>query len=203
MSKSTFHYSEAFKMQVVDEIEHGRFGSPNEAKEAYGIGGTLTVYRWIREYGKSHLLKKVVRVEKEGEPRELKRLKDRTRRLEELVADLTMDRELERAAFDMVCEQQGIDGQAFKKNSLCPGLAGRSRGRHGGGSEHYEVVCQGENDPAELLQEPLPATTSGYRQGSRCGARQEGTPDPATARDQEIAPHSTSGSVGRWRPNWS
>ena len=63
-------YSEAFKLQVVDELERGRFGSPFEAARAYGIRGDHTVRHWVTQYGKGHLLKKVIRVSKEGEPGE-------------------------------------------------------------------------------------------------------------------------------------
>lgn len=121
MSSQITKYSEAFKLQVIQDVENGRFTSPGEAARAYGIPGKNTIYLWIRKYGKNHLLKKVVRVEKANEPGELKRLKDRMRKLEALVADLTMDKALEGAAFEMVCEQQGIDPEAFKKKVAASG----------------------------------------------------------------------------------
>ena len=124
MSSQITRYSEAFKLQVIQDIEEGRFGSPLEAARAYGISGKNTIYRWIRRYGRNHLLKKVVRVEKTNEPGELKRLKDRMRKLEALVADLTMDKALEEAAFELLCEQQGVDPQAFKKKVVVSESAG-------------------------------------------------------------------------------
>jgi transposase-like protein len=47
----TYRYSEAFKQQVIMEIESGRFASTNEASEAYGIKGNTTVSNWLRQAG--------------------------------------------------------------------------------------------------------------------------------------------------------
>jgi len=108
-------YSEAFKQQVVSELEDGRFGSPYEASEAHGIRGKTTVGRWVRQYGKGHLLKKVVRVEKQGEPGEINRLKARVRQLESALADSHMDWALEKSFFEILCEHTKTDVEAFKK----------------------------------------------------------------------------------------
>jgi transposase-like protein len=54
-------YSEAFKLQIVRELEQGKLPSVNAAQEAYGIRGSSTVGRWVRKYGKSHLQRKVLR----------------------------------------------------------------------------------------------------------------------------------------------
>ena len=126
MARQTMIYSEAFKQQVVDEIAAGRFGSSFEAARAYGIGKD-TVRRWVRAYGKGHLLRKVVRVDKPGEPGELKRLKERVRQLEEALADATMDKALAESAFELLCEREKIDSEEFKKK-----LSGTGRTKRGG-----------------------------------------------------------------------
>ena len=41
-------YSEAFKMQVISDLESGKFGSVTEARRHYGIAGTTTVNGWLR-----------------------------------------------------------------------------------------------------------------------------------------------------------
>ena len=51
-------YSDAFKRQIVEEIESGRHGSLNGVAQAYGIGGMSTVARWVRQYGREDLLPK-------------------------------------------------------------------------------------------------------------------------------------------------
>ena len=116
--KRVIRYSEAFKQQVVSELEDGRYGSPFEASQVYGIRGTTTVRRWVREYGKSHLLSKVVRVEKQGEPGEIKRLKERVRQLETSLADAHMDWALEKSRFEILCKRTDTDVEAFKKNTV-------------------------------------------------------------------------------------
>lgn len=115
VSKKSIYYSEAFKQQVVEEIECGRFNSAREASAAYGIRGRSTVARWLRNAGRGDLLGKVVRVEKPGEPGEIRRLKERVRKLETALADAHMDRALEQSFFEILCEQTGVDAKEFKK----------------------------------------------------------------------------------------
>jgi transposase-like protein len=117
VSGKVVRYSEAFKQQVVEELEAARFGSPYEASQAYGIDQG-TVKRWARQYGKAHLLRKVVRVAKPDEPGEIKRLKDRVRRLEAALADSHIDQALDESFFEILCEQTGVDPAAFKKSTV-------------------------------------------------------------------------------------
>jgi len=109
-------YSEAFKMQVVRELESGRHGSCNAAAEAYGIRGNGTVQNWIRHYGKAHSMGKVVRVETTDERDQLKLQKSRIRALESALSDAHIDLRLEQAYLRISC-QRGGDGdvEAFKK----------------------------------------------------------------------------------------
>ncbi|OPZ27708.1 MAG: hypothetical protein BWZ02_01542 [Lentisphaerae bacterium ADurb.BinA184] len=83
----TMRYSEAFKLQVVAEIESGRHVSCHAAA-VYGIRGHDTVARCVRHYGKSHLLRMVVRVETPDERREIARLKAHVRELESALSDV-------------------------------------------------------------------------------------------------------------------
>lgn len=68
MSKSTsmvesgrLRYSEAFKRQVVSEIDAGRL-SANSASVKYGIHGHATVSRWVRRYSKYQIPGTIVRM---------------------------------------------------------------------------------------------------------------------------------------------
>ncbi len=126
MSRQVMRYSEAFKQQVVDELEAGRFGSPYEASQAYGVDQG-SVKRWVRQYGKAHLLRKVVRVVKPDEPSEIKRLKDRVRRLEAALADSHMDQVLSESFFEILCERTGTDADAFKKKNVGKASTGREK----------------------------------------------------------------------------
>lgn len=119
--KANIRYSEAFKLQVVREIEQGRFESVWAARHAYGVRGAETVALWIRRYGKEHLLQKVVRVMKADEQSEVKSLRKRVRELERALADAHLDLKLEGAYVKLACEAAGVkDVAEFKK-------------KHGGG----------------------------------------------------------------------
>jgi transposase-like protein len=109
-------YSEAFRLQVVNEVEGGKFPSCHAAGLAYGIRGVATVRRWMVRYGKSHLLRKVVRVETVDERDELKRLKAEVRRLKEALGDAHLDLRLEEAYLRIACRRSGEQDVAeFKK----------------------------------------------------------------------------------------
>ena len=76
MDKKTsirYRYSEAFKQQVVSEIDSGRY-TIAEAKRAYGIKGGGTVQNWARKMGNLGVLTKTVRVEKPDEKDRIKAL---------------------------------------------------------------------------------------------------------------------------------
>jgi transposase len=114
--KRVMRYSEAFKLQVVRELEEGHFGSPFEAGQAYGVRGGNTVAYWARQYGKDHLLGKLVRVVKADEQSEVKALRKRVRELERALADAHLDLKLEEAYLELACEAAGVQDVAeFKK----------------------------------------------------------------------------------------
>lgn len=119
MKKNIVRYSDAFKIQVVSELESGKFKCIFEARKRYAIRGVGTVENWIRKYGKNHLLNKVVRVETTTERDQMKALKAKNRELEEALVDAHLDLRLERAWGELACEAAGIDDvEAFKKKAL-------------------------------------------------------------------------------------
>jgi transposase len=114
--KSIVRYSEAFKLQVIRELESGRFTSICEASRAYGIKGAMTVGKWVRRYGRDHLLGKVVWVMKADEQAEVKVLRQRVRDLEKALVDTHLDLKFEQAYVHLACEAAGIKDVAdFKK----------------------------------------------------------------------------------------
>jgi transposase-like protein len=110
--RPAIRYSEAFKIQVVGELE--REGVSFESvRRKYGIGGSWTVNHWVRKYGNGSR-GKIIRVETPEQIDELKRLEDRVKRLESLLADANIDLALERAYTQIACGQAGIeDVEAF------------------------------------------------------------------------------------------
>ena len=115
MTVTRIRYSEAFKRQIVVEVESGRHRSLNAVAEAYGIGAMATVARWIRQYGREDLLPKNVRVETLKERDKLKEARKRIRELEAAVADAHIDYCLEKAYLTIACERIETDPDTFKK----------------------------------------------------------------------------------------
>jgi transposase len=114
--RTDIRYSEAFKLQVIRELEQGRFTSPTAAGRAYGVSGNGTVAAWVRRFGKDHLLAKVVRVMKADEQAEVLALRKRVRELERALADAHLDLKLESAYLKLACKAAGVqDLVEFKK----------------------------------------------------------------------------------------
>jgi len=115
--RTLIRYSEAFKLQVIGEIESGKFDSIKQAQAAYGIGGACTIRRWMRRYGRRDLESRIVRVETPQERDQIKALKARIRDLERAVADSKVQELLSNAYFEIVCEEFGVsDVDGLKKS---------------------------------------------------------------------------------------
>jgi transposase len=114
--RTKIRYSEAFKMQVVRDLEQGKYESATAAGRAYGVNGRGTVARWVQGLGKDHLLGKMVWVMKADEETEMKALRKRVRELERALADAHLDLKLEAAYVELACEAAGVqDVGEFKK----------------------------------------------------------------------------------------
>ena len=107
-------YSEAFKIQVVREVE-GSDLPVRHFERKYDIRGAGTVAQWVRRYGNGTCGKKIL-VQKPEEINELERLRDRVKRLERALVDANLDLALEKAYTELACERAGIkDVGEFKK----------------------------------------------------------------------------------------
>ena len=82
-------YSISFRQKVVREIEEGGL-TIQAAKRRYGIGGGQTIQRWIRKFGKYHLLEKIVRIETMEEKDQFKKMQEEIRKLKLALADSLM-----------------------------------------------------------------------------------------------------------------
>jgi transposase-like protein len=112
----TRRYSEAFKLQVVRELESGKLRSISEANQRYGIPGSETVKGWLRKYGKEHLLPRMIRVETLNEKNRLRELKKENERLKKTLAETHMKAVLFESWFEVACEEFGVtDVEGFKK----------------------------------------------------------------------------------------
>jgi transposase-like protein len=114
--RPAIRYSEAFKMQIVRELERGSINI-DQVRRKYGIGGCYTIRRWVSKYGNGSI-GRVIRVEKPEEINERQELKRRVRALEQALADANIDLALERAYTELACERAGVDVQEFKKKVI-------------------------------------------------------------------------------------
>jgi transposase-like protein len=118
MEPSTqIRYSMAFKQQVVEDLESGRFGSMLEAGRHYGIGGAETIRNWLRRLGRNHLMPKVVRVERPDEADQMAALRQQIRQLQQALGQTQLKSVLNETLLEMACEQLGLDVESFKKKA--------------------------------------------------------------------------------------
>lgn len=109
-------YSEAFKMQVVREYEAGEFAGLAEAHRKYGIRGNGTVARWLKAFGKEHLMKKVVRVEAVGEADQLQKLVRENRELKLALGEERLRTQIGEEYLKLACQRGGLGAvEDFKK----------------------------------------------------------------------------------------
>jgi transposase-like protein len=94
-------YSISFKQKVVKEIEEEGLGIA-EAARRYDIKGGGAIQRWMRQFGKNHLLNKIVRVEMKGEKDRTKELEAEIKRLKIALADATMEKHALETLIDIV-----------------------------------------------------------------------------------------------------
>jgi transposase-like protein len=109
-------YSEAFKSQVLTEIESGQM-SIAEARRKYNITGAHTIPNWAKKSGRFGIVSKLIKVESPKERDQAKALKAENKRLKEMIADLVLDRKIAESTLEVLCEQQGWDIEQVKKKA--------------------------------------------------------------------------------------
>lgn len=115
MKRTSIRYSEAFKRQVVEQIERGKYQTIEHARRAYGIRGAETIGSWVRKYGPEELQIKRIRIETMKDTDELKAARKRIRELEAALSDAHIDSCLEHAFLEIACERMGLPLEEFKK----------------------------------------------------------------------------------------
>lgn len=88
--KRIIRYSISFKRQVVNELEEGATIAFVQRK--YGIKGGSTIQHWLRKFGKSHLLNKVIKVQTVEEKDQLKAMQEEIKRLKTALADAYLEK---------------------------------------------------------------------------------------------------------------
>jgi transposase-like protein len=110
---TAIRYSKGFKLQAVREVERGQ-NCAFAVQKKYGIQGTATVNRWVRQLG-SGKYGKIIRVEKADEINEAVRVRKQLQLAKEALADAHMELALEKAFLTVACEQLDQTVEGFKK----------------------------------------------------------------------------------------
>ena len=87
--RTIIRYSISFKQKVVKEIEEEGL-TVQSASRRYGIKGGETVQKWIKKFGKFHLLNTMMRIETMDEKDRIKQLEEENKKLKLALADSTM-----------------------------------------------------------------------------------------------------------------
>ena len=109
----SIRYSISFKQKIVREIEEDGLGIADAAKR-YGIKGGSTIQKWIKQFGKNHLLNKIIRVEMKGEKDRVKELEKEVKKLKEALADAYLAKD----CAEKIIELANIEFQTDLKKNL-------------------------------------------------------------------------------------
>jgi len=127
--RETIRYSQAFRQKVVQEIEEGKLNIYG-ARKIYGIKGAGTIQKWIKKFGKLHLLNKVIRIEMKDEVSKIKQLEKEKKELESALAQAHLNLLAYESLIEVAEEELGIDIKKNLKFSQLPGQ-GKKPGRTG------------------------------------------------------------------------
>lgn len=116
LTKPIKRYSEAFKHQVLQEIESGELNISG-AQQKYGITGQKTIQSWARKYGSFGIIPKIIRVESPKERDQIKELKAQIKQLKLTLADIALDKAIAESTLEVICEDRGLDVEEVKKNA--------------------------------------------------------------------------------------
>ena len=104
-------YSDCFKRAVIEEIE--KKGLSIEAcRRKYSIGGATTIQKWLKKYGKNHLLNKIVRV---GTIDEIQALRKELKAIKEAFAEMAIENKVYETYFQVLGEETGASEKIKKK----------------------------------------------------------------------------------------
>ena len=105
-------YSTAFKRKVVEQIESGTY-TIAECQRLYAIGGSMTIYNWLRRFGKAHLIANHVVIQMKDERERIKQLEANVQALESALAQAHLENLVLKSTLEVAEEHYGED---VKKN---------------------------------------------------------------------------------------
>lgn len=111
-SRSLRRYSVSFQHRVVKEIEEEGI-SISVIKSRYDIRGGETIQKWIRKFGKTHLLNQIIRIETMEEKDRIKKLEEEIKRLKIALANSVLAKDCLEVVIDEANKEYKTD---LKKN---------------------------------------------------------------------------------------
>jgi len=111
VTRKVIRYSISFKQKVVNEIEQEGL-LISAANRRYGIGGADTINKWLKEFGKQHLLNTVIRVEMKGEKDRMLELEKEVQKLKLALAEAYLAKD---CAEEVIKQAGKIYGTDLKK----------------------------------------------------------------------------------------
>lgn len=124
--RTQVRYSDCFKLQVVEDVEKNGL-SIRDCRLKYGIGGAYTIQKWLLQFGKQHLLNKIVRVETREEIDELKRLRAENKALKEAYAELSLHHKCSEKVIEVADELFDLDLKKKYEQELSIYFKGKKR----------------------------------------------------------------------------
>ena len=100
-------YSESFKRQVVREYEAG--ASAHYLRQKYGIGGTMTIKRWVQKYGKEGFRTEQVLICSPEDQPTFQQMEQRIKELEGALAEAVLDARMFEAIVDAASKHFNTD----------------------------------------------------------------------------------------------
>ena len=110
------HYSEAFKLQILSEIESGKY-TKGEIHRIYGIA-PASIYAWIKKYGKFDLLNCRIKIETMDDIDKIKKLEEENKRLKDLLVKKDIQSFLDEAYLEYASKELGYKSVDELKKKL-------------------------------------------------------------------------------------
>jgi transposase-like protein len=126
MQKKSYRYSVCFQQSVVQAIEKEGL-TINQARERFGIPGGSTIQKWVKKFGKHHLLNKVIRVSTIDERDELSRLKAELKAVKIAYAELAIEHKCSEKVIELADEMLHLDLKKKYEQELSQNLKEKSK----------------------------------------------------------------------------
>lgn len=99
----------------------------NQARERFGISGGSTIQNWVKEFGKHHLLNKVIKVSTLNERDELSRLRAELKAIKIAYAELAIEHKCSEKVIELADDMLHLDLKKKYEQELSLNLKAKSK----------------------------------------------------------------------------